>query len=348
MRKGHLQSVWLVLGWCLCCVSLCQAGKFTLYRDPDNIDGDLVFQGEYAGTVQQSDGSTGKLGGQVRAMGHGLFRTMFFGGGLPGDGWDGKTIVEKAPCTSRMVPDDSKLDGDHVVIQQIYTGTCDGKTVRGKTNDGREFTLQRVSRTSPTMGKAPPPGAIVLFDGTNADEWKPTIHITKEKWLSCGDAPRTKRLFQDFTLHVEFMIPCVPETRDIEDRPNSGVYLQDRYEIQVLDSFGVTMDKHDCGVLYGLYTPEVNMCYPPLTWQTYDIDFTAARWDESGKKTKNARVTVRFNGVLTIDDKEASRATGGGGLKETPEPGGIYLQRHTSLAFYRNIWLVENKPAAPK
>ena len=87
------------------------------------------------------------------------------------------------------------------------------------------------------------------------------------------------------------MISYVPHTQSIGQRPNSGVYLQQRYEIQILDSFGVVMRAHDCGVLYGQITPAINMCYPPLAWQTYDIDFTAARYDAAGKKTKLARCT---------------------------------------------------------
>ena len=87
-------------------------------------------------------------------------------------------------------------------------------------------------------------------------------------WPAAGAT--TKRKFQDFTLHVEFMICYMPETQTIYQRPNSGVYLQQRYEIQILDSFGVVMGQHDCGVLYAQITPAINMCYPPLTWQTYD------------------------------------------------------------------------------
>ena len=110
--------------------------------------------------------------------------------------------------------------------------------------------------------------------------------LTPQKWLIGGAT--TRRKFQDFTLHVEFMISYVPRTRTIWQRPNSGVYLQQRYEIQILDSFGIVMRKHDCGVLYAQVTPKINMCYPPLTWQTYDIDFMAARYDAAGKKTSSA------------------------------------------------------------
>ena len=83
-----------------------------LYTDPEHVDADFQFQGEYAGTVSQPGGGKKRLGAQVRALGDGAFRTMFFGGGLPGDGWDGKTIIQKAPSTDDSTPDDAKLDGE--------------------------------------------------------------------------------------------------------------------------------------------------------------------------------------------------------------------------------------------
>lgn len=311
-----------------------------VYTDPEHVDADFKFQGEYVGTVGH-DGA--KLGVQVRALGKGVFRTMFFAGGLPGAGWDGKTIIQKAPSTDTTTPADAKLDGDKVVIDQVYKATCDGQTVTGQTDAGMNFDLKRVTRSSPTMGAPAPAGAIVLFDGTNLDEWKKGARMTPQKWItSAGVGATTVRKFQDFTLHLEFMISYMPETQTIYQRPNSGVYLQERYEIQVLESFGLIEGKHDCGVLYGQYTPPINMCYPPLTWQTYDIDFVAARYDAAGKKTKNARCTIKLNGVTIMDDVEILHSTGGG-IKETPEPAGIYLQAHGHPVFYRNIWIVEKK-----
>jgi len=307
-----------------------------VYSNPDRTDADFKFQGEYA----RADA---KLGGQVRALGNGQFRTMFFAGGLPGAGWDGKTIIQKEPSTDTTTPADSKLEGDKVVIDQVYKGTCDGQTITGQTDTGAKFELKRVLRRSPTLGAPAPSGAIVLFDGTNLDEWEPGAQMTENKWITSeGKGATTKRKFEDFTLHVEFMISYMPETQSIYQRPNSGVYLQQRYEIQVLDSFGIIERVHDCGVLYAQVTPTVNMCFPTLTWQTYDIDFTAARWDAAGNKTKNGRCTVKFNGVTTLDDVEILHSTPGG-IKESPEPAGIYLQAHGHPVFFKNVWIVEKK-----
>jgi hypothetical protein len=310
------------------------------YTDPRQTDADFKFQGEYVGELTQADGAKVKLGAQVRALGDGNFRTMFFPGGLPGDGWDGKTIIQKAPSTDSMVPTDAKRAGDHVVIDQVYKGTVDGRVLAGQTDRGVKFELQRVHRRSPTLGAKPPAGAIVLFDGTNTDQWQPGARLTPERLLGTGAA--TKQKFQDFTLHVEFMISYAPATQGIGQRPNSGVYLQKHYEIQILDSFGVVMRTHDCGVLYGLVTPTVNMCYPPLAWQTFDIDFTAARYDAAGKKIKLAKCSVKFNGVVILDNVDILHTTGGG-TPESPEPGVIYLQAHGLPVLYRNIWLVEKK-----
>jgi hypothetical protein len=317
------------------------APQLKLYTNPDHVDADFGFQGEYAGTVEQPDGAKTRLGGQVRALGEGVFRTMFYPGGLPGDGWDEKTIVQIAPSTDDSTPEDAKLVDGKVMIDQVYKGKCDGRSITGTTDKGLKFKLQRVHRHSPTLGAKPPAGALVLFDGSDTKEWLPGAKVTPQKWLIGGAT--TRRTFQDFKLHVEFMISYVPQTRAIWNRPNSGVYLQRRYEIQVLDSFGIVERTHDCGVLYAQYTPTVNMCYPPLTWQTYDIDFTAARYDAAGKKTKLGRVTLVFNGVKTIDDVEIKQSTPGG-MAESPAPAGIYLQEHGLPAFYKNVWVVEKRP----
>ena len=320
--------------------ALAKEPELKVYSDPEHVDSDFKFQGEYTGTSAQGNGTAARIGAQVRALGGGSFRTMFFAGGLPGDGWDGKTIIQKTPSTDTTTPADAKLQGDKVVIEQVYKATCDGQSIAGQTDAGATFELKRIARQSPTLGARAPAGAVVLFDGSNTDEWQKGARMTPQGWITSASGATTVRKFRDFTLHVEFMVSYMPETRSINQRPNSGVYLQQRYEIQILDSFGVVMGKHDCGVLYAQVTPAINMCYPPLTWQTYDIDFTAARYDATGAKIKLARCTVKFNGVVTIDDVEIKGSTPGG-IAESPEPASIYLQAHGHPSFFRNVWLVE-------
>lgn len=317
-------------------------GALKVYTDPEQADADFKFQGEYSGEVAQADGSKTRLGAQVRAVGDGGFRTVFFPGGLPGDGWDGKTIIQKTPSTDAQVPADARRAGEQVIIDHVYKATVDGQVVSGQTDTGARFTLKRVHRQSPTLGAKPPAGGLVLFDGTSTDQWAKGARMTEQKLL--GPGATSQRKFQDFTLHLEFLISYVPHTQHIGQRPNSGVYLQQRYEIQILDSFGVTMGSHDCGVLYAQVVPAVNMCYPPLTWQTYDIDFTAARYDAAGKKTQPARCTVKFNGVVILDDVEIQRSTPAG-IPESPEAGSIYLQAHGLPVFFRNVWVVDKAAA---
>jgi hypothetical protein len=199
--------------------------------------------------------------------------------------------------------------------------------------------MKKTERHSPTQDAKPPKGAIVLFDGANADAWE--SGVVDERHLLAGGT-KTKQLFQDFTLHLEFRTPFMPTARG-QARGNSGVYLQNRYECQVLDSFGLTGESNECGGIYHLLKPRLNMCLPPLSWQTYDIDFTAAQYDAGGTKTRNAVVTLRHNGVIVHDHAEITGPTGGAGLKETPEPGPILLQNHGNPVFFRNIWIVEKK-----
>ena len=146
-----------------------------------------------------------------------------------------------------------------------------------------------------------------------------------------------KQLFTNFTAHVEFLLPFKPLGRG-QDRANSGVYLQDRYEVQVLDSFGLKGENNECGGIYTQAKPAVNMCFPPLVWQTYDIDFTAARYDASGAKTASARLSVRHNGVMIHENLELKTNTPGNGRKEDASGGPFFLQGHGNPVFFRNIW----------
>ena len=112
--------------------------------------------------------------------------------------------------------------------------------------------------------------------------------------------------------------------------------------MQILDSFGLESRDDDCGGIYKVGRPAVNMCLPPLSWQTYDVDFTAAEFKD-GKKAKNARMTVRHNGVEIHKDIEIPFATTAAPGREGPGPGPIYLQNHGNPVRFRNIWVVEKK-----
>jgi hypothetical protein len=194
-----------------------------------------------------------------------------------------------------------------------------------------------VTRKSPTLGAKPPEGAVVLFDGKSADAW---INGRVENGLLPNSDITTKQKFGDYKLHLEFRTPYKPYARG-QQRGNSGVYHQGRYETQVLDSFGLEGRQNECGGIYSIADSRINMCFPPLAWQTYDVDFRAARFNNSGKLKKPARMTVRLNGVVIHEKQDLPKTTTAAPVKEiTPDPGPIFIQHHGNPIYYRNIWIV--------
>ena len=204
---------------------------------------------------------------------------------------------------------------------------------------------------SKALGARPPAGAIVLFDGTGFEQWKHAKKGDNEpvQWKLVDGAMEvtrsgsliTKRKFSDFKLHMEFRTPFMPEARG-QGRGNSGVYLQGRYEVQILDSYALEGLHNECGGIYKVARPQENMCAPPMQWQSYDITFHAPRFDAAGNKTADARVTVLHNGVKIHDNVEIPKPTTAALDNNITEPGGVYLQDHGNPVQYRNIWLVEN------
>ena len=282
---------------------------------------DYLAQGEYLNDWG---------GAQVIALGDDKFRLVTYKGGLPGAGWDKETKNEV----------EGKRDGEKVVFtgKDEFKAELTGGKISITVASGGPYTMEKTSRSSPTLGAKPPAGAVVLFDGSNADAWTGG-HVDERHLLASGCS--TKQQFGSYTLHAEFLLPFKPLGRG-QDRGNSGVYMQDRYEVQVLDSFGLKGENNECGGIYSKVKPKVNMCFPPLVWQTYDIDFQAAQFDAEGKKAKNAVITVKHNGVVIHDRQEIDGPTGGG-KPEAPTPGAIQLQGHGNPVFYRNIWIAEKK-----
>jgi hypothetical protein len=328
-------------------------GVWTDAKDP-SLPQDFKIQGEYS---ISKDGD--KTGCQVIALGNGKFQAVLYTGGLPGDGWDGKnrSLLQ------------GKLDGDKAVFEpasgnrnyvaqspdqfsatdkfppgghKSYKAKADGETFCFGT-DEQETCLRKTERKSGTIGKKPPEGAIVLFDGTSKDEWNGGRVDEKSKLLNTdGRDIVTKRKFNNYTMHLEFLLPYRPDARG-QGRGNSGFYQVDHYEVQILDSFGLEGKDNECAGVYTKLSPSVNMCLPPLAWQTYDIDFTNAVRDESGKKIKNAVITLRHNGVVVHDKKEITGPTGGHRSDPEGTPGPIKLQGHGNPLQFRNIWIVENR-----
>lgn len=307
-----------------------------VYTDPAHADADFPFQGEYRGWQAPLGNvrSAEPVGLQVVALGKGQFDAVKYYGGLPGEGWFGG---KRYPLSGTLNGGIVQLAGDQ------YDIVLDGQHATVYAHDGREVgSLQKVERVSPTMGAAPPPGAIVLFDGSGTAHFD-NAQMTPEGWLMAG--ADTKGAWSSFRLHGEFRLPYQPLARG-QGRGNSGFYLQSRYELQVLDSFGLEGVENECGGLYKLLRPAFNMCLPPLQWQTYDIDFTPAQFDESGTKTRDMHISVWHNGVLIHNDIPVPSKTGAG-KPEGPEPLPIRFQDHNNPVVYRNIWLVDKSQTPP-
>jgi hypothetical protein len=301
--------------------------------DLNQVDEDFAVQGEYSGRVIENTSGGGhsrKYGLQVVAQGGGEFRAVLYAGGLPGSGWDRQT---KYSLTGRRGAEGVELSGQEVRVIVNEDGARLGSAERQFVGQ-----LVKVRRESPTLGQAPPPNAVVLFNGEETEYLK-GARITEDGLLREG-VDLTK-LAQDFQLHLEFRLPYMPYARG-QGRANSGVYLHKRYEVQILDSFGLEGADNEAGALYREHKPMINMCLPPLSWQTYDIAFTAPRFDEEGNKVKNARVTVLLNGVAVHRDLELTSATGGGkNVGEGPNPLPINLQNHGNPVRFRNLWMVD-------
>lgn len=199
----------------------------------------------------------------------------------------------------------------------------------------------------------PPSDAVVLFDGKSAEEWVyrdgrpaqwPVVDGVLVSKSGTGNI-YSKRKFASAQIHVEFATPSMPNAHG-QARGNSGVYLQGRYEIQILDSFNnPTYANGSSGALYGQYAPLVNVSRPPAEWQTYDIVFHAPKCGADGKLATPGTVTVLYNGALVQDHVTIRGRTTGGDDTDVCEDGPLMLQDHyhpdvkETFMRFRNIWV---------
>lgn len=196
-----------------------------------------------------------------------------------------------------------------------------------------------------------PKYATVLFDGKDLSAWTGDRGAAPGWKVQDGYVevvPRTgnlvsKEVFRDFQLHVEFRVPLMEDKKG-QARGNSGVYLQGKYEVQILDSYGLEPKNNDCGSLYTVAAPLRNACKKPEVWQAYDIAFRAPRYDETGKPADQGRLTVFQNRILIHNNLAFEHMTGRASrnpANDPREPGPVILQNHSGNPVrFRNLWIV--------
>ncbi|HUT35262.1 MAG TPA: DUF1080 domain-containing protein [Planctomycetota bacterium] len=307
---------------------------------------DVEVQGLYEGACKDAKGEC-KLEARVVAQGKGAFK-VFIRQTLA----DGKIANVNGAASA---------EGDSVAFTAKagdveWKGTYANAAFTGTCGEGCTLELKRVQRKSPTLGKKPPEGAVVLLDGKTFDflAKRKKKDGTEDPWPKAGDdgsiqvarggMSSTQALEGSFNYHVEFLCPFMPD-RHSQGRGNSGVFLPNGDEIQVLDSFGdATYLGGGCGGIYKYKDPDTMEALqlepgkpefkfnlsslPPLEWQTYDIEYRVAKQD--GKIAGKPRVTVYHNGIKIHDNFEVK----GNARKAT-----LRWQDHGCAVRYRNIWV---------
>ena len=226
--------------------------------------------------------------------------------------------------------------------------------------EGKEWAVHDPNRPQPTVvtpgtpscgqtaGTAPS-DAIDLFNGGSLDAWRtgngPAKWTVKDGILTVaprtGDI-RTKADFTDVQFHIEWMIPADRETNG-QGGGNSGIFFQDQYEVQILNSFkNRTYADGSAASFYGQHPPLVNPCRPKGQWNVYDIIYHAPRWDDNGNLIAPGRATVIFNGVLVQDNRDFWGTTAHMRRASYGKPHGagpIRIQDHGDPISFRNIWV---------
>ena len=357
------RSRWLVISFMACWLrmmnSMSGADESATFTDPALAGPDFVIQGEYLGTVgpkEPGDAQSNQIAAQIISLGDGKFDGVLYGGGLPGAGWDSVTRFALRGIRDGGVVRFTGVFGERLRFENPnFQGTIVDGVFRGNAEmflnfaDSSDFVMKKIHRTSPTSGAKPPPGAIVLFDGTNVDEWI-NARMVDDNLLDVGTD--SKREFSSMFFHLEFRTPFMPQARGMH-RGNSGVYVKKEWEIQIVDSFGWNSGNHKferlanfgrCGGFHEMVKPRVNMCFPPLSWQTFDVEFTVAQFDKKNNKVTPAMISIQHNGVV-IHDKFVLPPLPPGTSGPTREhlPGPLFLQDHGNPVRFRNIWVTQSE-----
>ena len=227
---------------------------------------------------------------------------------------------------------------------------CLGTRAQAQYGDIDDLKLNKPEDKIDMKSTPAPDGAILLFDGKSLENWQRRDGKGSSPWKLMdggimqsggGDVVTREKFDGSFKLHVEFRVPYMPKAKG-QGRGNSGVYVQGRYEVQILDSYGLKSQNNDCGAIYEVAAPLVNACKAPTVWQCYDIEFQAPKC-ENGKKTANARISVQHNGVKIHNDVEIPVNFTRAGMEGDPcTSGPILLQDHGSPVQFRNVWLLKS------
>lgn len=314
----------------------------------DRLCAEDLFMGEYEGTYRADDSQTTKATAKVIAEGPGYYRV----------------VLQAEPLASGEPAAQFEIYGVQQGTRVNLFGRANAANWHGRIADGKltgdpgyygmGIELKMTTRKSSTEGLQPPSEAVVLLPfapgkAPDASAWKGGSWKPQDDGsLQCNPGKGsiyTKQNFGDMKLHLEFWLPLMAEAFG-QGRANSGVIINNLYEVQVLDSFGLVPSAGDCAAIYSQARPRVNASLPPEHWQTYDITFHAPRMKADGTVKEKARVTVELNGVKVQDNVAIEGATAGHEPGKPPAnvaTGPLQLQDHGNRVRYRNVWLVELK-----
>lgn len=295
--------------------------------------------GEYEGFWSSDKGPKGRLTAQIRPLSNNQYDGFVLFNRVKSP----VTAFKLAPATEQngtlkfSATSIHEASGDLLAKSEAVCVLKDGKlsgTFSGELGEGK-FEANKFERKSPTLGAKPPKHAVVLTDKDNTNAWQNlTWRFSDDGVLRVGkENILAKDKFGNFRLHLEFRTPYMP-IEEGQKRGNSGVYLQGKYEVQVLDSFGLfPLQDNDCGGIYKVKAPVGNASLPPMQWQTFDITYV------EGSGPRPPRITVEHNGIKVIDRAEVpapltENGTGGGDLAA----GFLMLQSHGNPVEFRNIW----------
>ncbi|MGM0507085.1 MAG: 3-keto-disaccharide hydrolase [Bacteroidota bacterium] len=313
--------------------------------DPAEVEGipGTDLQGEFEGrALLPGSADSMDVGLQLALYGPERVRGSFYKGGLPGAEDHELDPPERLDVEGVRIAERLELAPEEgyslLYLESHVTVLDEEKNYLGH--------LDRVYRESATLGLDPGEEATALFQGDESDleNWQEGATMSESELHS---GAMTRREFGDMRLHVEVWpswMPCASDQR----RTNSGLYIQDRYEVQIMDSFGLEPMLNGSGSLYREVMPALNMSLPPLRWQTYDVWFRAPRFNEEGEKVEPVRVSVWYNGVRVIDDEVLEGGTGRGGQLEEVPRAPLLLQEHPGSVRFRNIWIEEDPGPAPE